>query len=35
VHQGRLDDGVDLLQKPISQAELAHRVRVVFDRMKS
>ncbi len=32
VHQGRLDEGVDLLQKPISQAELAHRVRVVLDR---
>lgn len=34
VHQGRLDEGVDLLQKPISQAELAHRVRVVLDRPK-
>jgi PAS domain S-box-containing protein len=34
VHQGRLDEGVDLLQKPISQAELAHRVRVVLDRKK-
>ena len=34
VHQGRLDEGVDLLQKPISQAELAHRVRVVLDRHK-
>jgi CheY-like chemotaxis protein len=34
VHQGRLDQGVDLLQKPISQAELAHRVRVVLDRKK-
>ena len=34
VHQGRLDQGVDLLQKPISQAELAHRVRVVLERKR-
>jgi CheY-like chemotaxis protein len=34
VHHGRLDEGVDLLQKPISQAELAHRVRVILDRKK-
>jgi PAS domain S-box-containing protein len=32
VHQGRLDEGVDLLQKPVSQAELAHRVRLILDR---
>jgi PAS domain S-box-containing protein len=32
VHQGRLDEGVDLVQKPISQAELAHRVRLILDR---
>jgi len=32
VHQGRLDDGVDLLQKPVSQGELATRVRVALDR---
>jgi len=32
VHQGRLDEGVDLLQKPVSQAELAHRVRIILDR---
>jgi PAS domain S-box-containing protein len=32
VHQGRLDDGVDFLQKPVSQAELATRVRVALDR---
>lgn len=32
VHQGRLDQGVNLLQKPISQAELAHRVRVLLDK---
>lgn len=32
VHQGRLDDGVDLLQKPFSQSELAARVRAALDR---
>jgi len=32
VHQGRLDEGVELLQKPISQAELATRVRDILDR---
>jgi len=32
VHQGRLDDGVNLLQKPVSQGELATRVRVALDR---
>ncbi|MGN6590483.1 MAG: PAS domain S-box protein [Sphingomicrobium sp.] len=32
VHQGRLDAGVDLLQKPISQADLANRIRLVLDR---
>jgi PAS domain S-box-containing protein len=35
VHQGRLDEGVELLQKPISQAQLAHRIRVILDRSKS
>ena len=35
VHQGRLDEGVDLLQKPVSQGELATRVRVVLDRKNS
>jgi DNA-binding response OmpR family regulator len=35
VHQGRLEEGVDILQKPISQAELAHRVRLILDRAKS
>jgi PAS domain S-box-containing protein len=34
VHHGRLDEGVQLLQKPVSQAELAHRVRVMLDRAK-
>jgi CheY-like chemotaxis protein/anti-sigma regulatory factor (Ser/Thr protein kinase) len=32
VHQGRLDAGVDLLQKPVSQADLANRIRQVLDR---
>jgi CheY-like chemotaxis protein len=32
VHQGRLDEGVDMLQKPVSQAELANRVRMALER---
>jgi CheY-like chemotaxis protein len=32
VHQGRLDDGVELLQKPITQAQLALRIRAVLDK---
>jgi len=32
VHQGRLDEGVDLLEKPVSQAKLALRVREILDR---
>ena len=32
VHQGRLDEGVDLVQKPVSQAQLATRVRTALDR---
>ena len=32
VHQGRLDEGVDLLQKPVSHAQLATRVRTALDR---
>ena len=31
VHQGRLDEGVQLLQKPISQNQLAARVRDLLD----
>lgn len=31
-HQGRLDAGVDLVQKPVSQAQLATRVRAALDR---
>jgi len=34
VHQGRLDEGVDLLQKPVSQAQLAMRVRAALDRKR-
>jgi PAS domain S-box-containing protein len=34
VHHGRLDEGVDLLQKPVSQAELATRVRMALDRKR-
>jgi PAS domain S-box-containing protein len=32
IHQGRLDEGVDLIEKPISQAKLALRVREILDR---
>lgn len=32
IHHGRLDEGVDLLQKPVSQVALAARVRDVLDR---
>jgi PAS domain S-box-containing protein len=32
VHQGRLDGGIELLQKPITQTHLASRVRDVLDR---
>jgi FixJ family two-component response regulator len=31
VHQGRLDPGVDLIQKPVSQADLAARIRRALD----
>jgi CheY-like chemotaxis protein len=31
VHHGRLDEGVDLLQKPVSQAQLTVRVRAALD----
>jgi PAS domain S-box-containing protein len=33
VHQGRLDEGVDLLEKPVSQAKLAFKVRELLDRV--
>jgi len=32
VHQGRLDQGVELVEKPVSQAKLALRVREILDR---
>ena len=32
VHQGRLDPGVDLIQKPLSQEKLSLMVRKVLDR---
>jgi CheY-like chemotaxis protein len=32
VHHGRLKEGVDLIQKPVSQAQLASRVREILDR---
>jgi PAS domain S-box-containing protein len=35
VHQGRLDEGVDLVQKPISQAQLATRVRMALERRRN
>jgi two-component system, NtrC family, sensor kinase len=31
VHQGRLDPGVSLIQKPFSQASLASRIRAILD----
>jgi len=31
VHHGRLDEGVELLQKPITQTHLAARVRDILD----
>ena len=32
VHQGRLDPGVHLLNKPYSQQDLAHKVRELLDK---
>ena len=31
VHQGRLDAGVDLIQKPLTEAGLANKIRDLFD----
>jgi CheY-like chemotaxis protein len=31
MHQGRLDPGVLLIQKPFSQASLASRIRTILD----
>ena len=32
MHHGRLDEGVELLQKPVSQGQLATRIRAMLDR---
>jgi PAS domain S-box-containing protein len=32
VHHGRLDEGVDMIQKPVTQSQLAARVRAALDR---
>ena len=32
VHQGRLEQGVELIQKPITQEQLAERIRALLDR---
>jgi hypothetical protein len=32
VHQGRLDSGVSLLQKPLTQVVLATKIRDILDR---
>jgi CheY-like chemotaxis protein len=34
VHQGRLDHGVEVVQKPLTQADLSGRVRDVLDDVK-
>ena len=34
VHQGRLEDGVEVIQKPILQSELTARIRAILDRSK-
>jgi CheY-like chemotaxis protein len=31
VHQGRLEEGLDVLQKPVSQSLLASRIRELLD----
>jgi CheY-like chemotaxis protein len=35
VHHGRLDEGVDLLQKPVTQAQLAARIRAMLDKPRA
>jgi PAS domain S-box-containing protein len=35
VHHGRLEEGVELLQKPVTQAQLATRIRDILDRSTS
>jgi len=34
VHQGRLDEGVNFLQKPVNQAQLASRIRELIDKRR-
>ena len=34
VHQGRLDEGVEILEKPVTQGDLAERIRSMLDRAK-
>ena len=34
VHQGRLDEGVEFLPKPVGQAQLAARIRALLDRRR-
>jgi len=34
VHHGRLDEGVELLQKPITQTHLATRIRDILDQIE-
>src|SRR5687768_18609827 len=35
VHHGRLDEGVELMQKPITQSHLAARIRDLLDRSQT
>jgi hypothetical protein len=35
VHQGRLDPGVSLLQKPLTQVMLAANIREILDKPKA
>ena len=35
VHHGRLDEGVELLQKPVTQAQLAARIRAMLDKPRA
>jgi CheY-like chemotaxis protein len=35
VHQGRLDEGVELLQKPVSEQQLASRIRAMLDNART
>jgi PAS domain S-box-containing protein len=35
VHHGRLDEGVDLLQKPVTQSRLAARIRDILDQNRT